>query len=97
MELRIIGGPFAPITVKGGFITGFIWGMTTGSAKEGAMIEAGHQYNTLIEQGYSHEIARNVGIAVGLINGGLEFVGGTIAAPLKNALIRETMQELTKL
>ena len=95
--LGLLGGPFAPITVKGGVITGFLWGMTTGTAKEGAMIEAGHQYNTLIQQGYSHEIARNVGITVGLINGGLEFIGvGFVAAPLKNALIRETTQELTQ-
>ena len=95
--LGLFGGPFAPITVKGGFITGFMWGMATGSAKEGTMIEAGHQYNTLIKKGYSHETARNVGIAVGLINGSLEFVGvGTVAAPLKNALIRETTQEVTK-
>ena len=96
-SLGLLGGPFAPITVKGGIITGFIWGMQTGSAKEGIMIEAGHQYNTLIDMGVSHETARNVGIAVGLVNGGLEFVGlSTIAAPFKSLLIRETMQEVNK-
>lgn len=95
--LGLLGGPFAPITVKGGIITGFIWGMTTGSAKEGTMIEAGHQYNTLIDMGVSHETARNVGAAVGLVNGGLEFVGiSTITAPIKSLLIRETMQEVSK-
>ncbi len=95
--LGLMGGPFAPITVKGGIITGFIWGMTTGSAKEGTMIEAGHQYNTLIDMGVSHETARNVGAAVGLVNGGLEFVGiSTITAPIKSLLIRETMQEVSK-
>ena len=67
--LGLFGGPFAPITVKGGIITGFIWGMTTGSAKESIMIEAGHQYNALIDMGISHDVARNVGIAVGLVNG----------------------------
>jgi hypothetical protein len=95
--LGLMGGPFAPITVKGGIITGFIWGMTTGSAKEGTMIEAGHQYNALIDMGVSHETARNVGIAVGLVNGGLEFVGiSTVTAPFKSLLIRETMQEVNK-
>ena len=69
--LGLMGGPFAPITVKGGIITGFIWGMATGSAKEGAMIEAGHQYNALIDMGVSHDVAKDVGIAVGLVNGGL--------------------------
>ena len=95
--LGLLGGPFAPITVKGGFITGFTWGMATGSAKEGAMIEAGHQYNALIDMGVSHDVAKNVGIAVGLVNGGLEFVGlGTLTGPLKKLLIRETMQEVSK-
>jgi hypothetical protein len=95
--LGLFGGPFAPITVKGGIITGFIWGLTTGSAKEGSMIEAGHQYNALIDMGISHDVARNVGIAVGLVNGGLEFVGlSTVTAPIKSLLIRETMQEVNK-
>ena len=95
--LGLFGGPFAPITVKGGIITGFIWGLTTGSAKEGTMIEAGHQYNALIDMGISHDVARNVGIAVGLVNGGLEFVGlSTVTAPIKSLLIRETMQEVNK-
>jgi hypothetical protein len=95
--LGLLGGPFAPITVKGGIITGFIWGMTTGSAKESIMIEAGHQYNTLIDMGVSHETAKNVGVAVGLVNGGLEFVGlSTVVAPFKSLLIRETMQEVNK-
>jgi len=95
--LGLFGGPFAPITVKGGIITGFIWGLTTGSAKEGTMIEAGHQYNALIDMGISHEVARNVGISVGLVNGGLEFVGfSTVTAPIKSLLIRETMQEVNK-
>ena len=95
--LGLMGGPFAPITVKGGIITGFIWGMTTGSAKESTMIEAGHQYNALIDMGVSHETARNVGISVGLVNGGLEFVGlSTVTAPIKSLLIRETMQEVNK-
>ena len=95
--LGLFGGPFAPITVKGGMITGFIWGMTTGSAKESTMIEAGHQYNALIDMGVSHETARNVGISVGLVNGGLEFVGlSTVTAPFKSLLIRETMQEVNK-
>ena len=95
--LGLMGGPFAPITVKGGIITGFIWGMTTGSAKEGTMIEAGHQYNALIDMGVSHETARSVGVAVGLVNGGLEFVGvSTVVAPIKSLLIRETMQEVNK-
>jgi len=95
--LGLFGGPFAPITVKGGIITGFIWGMTTGSAKESIMIEAGHQYNALIDMGISHDVARNVGVAVGLVNGGLEFVGlSTVAAPFKSLLIRETMQEVNK-
>ena len=95
--LGLFGGPFAPITVKGGIITGFIWGMTTGSAKESTMIEAGHQYNALIDMGVSHETARNVGVAVGLVNGGLEFVGlSTVTAPFKSLLIRETMQEVNK-
>ena len=95
--LGLFGGPFAPITVKGGIITGFIWGMTTGSAKESTMIEAGHQYKTLIDMGISHDVARNVGVAVGLVNGGLEFVGlSTVAAPIKSLLIRETMQEINK-
>ena len=58
--LGLMGGPFAPITVKGGIITGFVWGMTTGSAKESTMIEAGHQYNALIDMGISHDVARNV-------------------------------------
>ena len=95
--LGLFGGPFAPITVKGGIITGFIWGMTTGSAKESTMIEAGHQYNALIDMGISHDTARNVGVAVGLVNGGLEFVGlSQVAAPIKSLLIRETMQEINK-
>jgi len=95
--LGLFGGPFAPITVKGGIITGFIWGMATGSAKEGAMIEAGHQYNALIKAGISHDVAKNVGIAVGLVNGGLEFVSlGTLTAPVRKLLIRETMQEVSK-
>ena len=95
--LGLFGGPFAPITVKGGFITGFIWGMATGSAKEGTIIEAGHQYNALIDMGVSHDVARNVGISVGLVNGGLEFVGlGTLTGPLRKLLIRETMQEVSK-
>ena len=95
--LGLMGGPFAPITVKGGIITGFVWGMTTGSAKESTMIEAGHQYNALIDMGISHDVARNVGVAVGLVNGGLEFVGlSTVAAPIKSLLIRETMQEINK-
>jgi len=95
--LGLFGGPFAPITVKGGIITGFMWGLTTGSAKEGTMIEAGHQYNALIDMGISHDVARNVGISVGLVNGGLEFVGfSTVTAPIKSLLIRETMQEVNK-
>ena len=95
--LGLMGGPFAPITVKGGIITGFIWGMATGSAKEGAMIEAGHQYNALIDMGVSHDVAKDVGIAVGLVNGGLEFVGlGTLTGPVRKLLIRETMQEVSK-
>ena len=95
--LGLLGGPFAPITVKGGIITGFTWGMATGSAKEGAMIEAGHQYNALIDMGVSHDVAKNVGIAVGLVNGGLEFVGlGTLTGPVRKLLIRETMQEVSK-
>ena len=95
--LGLFGGPFAPITVKGGFITGFIWGMATGSAKEGTIIEAGHQYNALIDMGVSHDVAKNVGIAVGLVNGGLEFVGlGTLTGPVRKLLIRETMQEVSK-
>ena len=76
-SLGTLGGPFAPITIKGGAITGFIWGLSTGSAKEGTIIEAGHQYNQLIENGISHETAKNVGIAVGLVNGGLEPVSYT--------------------
>ncbi len=95
--LGLMGGPFAPITVKGGIITGFVWGMATGSAKEGTMIEAGHQYNALIDMGVSHDVAKNVGIAVGLVNGGLEFVGlGTLTGPIRKLLIRETMQEVSK-
>ena len=95
--LGLAGGPFAPITVKGGAITGFIWGLTTGSAKEGAIIEAGHQYNELIENGISHETAKNVGIAVGLVNGGLEFVGlGLVLGPAKQLLVRATLKEVNK-
>ena len=95
--LGTFGGPFAPITVKGGAITGFIWGLTTGSAKEGTIIEAGHQYNQLLENGISHETAKNVGIAVGLVNGGLELVGlGTVTGPAKQLLIRATMKEVNK-
>ena len=95
--LGLAGGPFAPITVKGGAITGFIWGLSTGSAKEGTIIEAGHQYNQLIENGISHETARNVGIAVGLVNGGLELVGlGLVTGPAKQLLIRATMKEVNK-
>ena len=96
-SLGTLGGPFAPITVKGGAITGFIWGLSTGSAKEGTIIEAGHQYNQLIENGISHETARNVGIAVGLVNGGLELVGlGLVTGPAKQLLIRATMKEVNK-
>ncbi len=96
-SLGLLGGPFAPITVKGGAITGFLWGTTTGTAKEAFRIEAGHQYNSLIEMGISHETARNVGLAVGLVNGALEFTGvGFVAAPLKTALIRGLTKEVTK-
>ena len=92
-----LGGPFAPITVKGGAITAFLWGMATGSAKEGTLIEAGHQYNQLIENGRSHETAKNVGIAVGLVNGGLELVGlSFVTGPTKQLLIRATMNEINK-
>ena len=42
-------------------------------------------------------MARNVGIAVGLVNGGLEFTGvGFVLSPLKNLLIRELTQEVTQ-
>ena len=96
-SLGLAGGPFAPITVKGGAITGFIWGLRTGAAKEGAIIEAGHQYNELIENGISHETAKNVGIAVGLVNGGLEFTSlGVITGPAKQLLIRATLKEVNK-
>ena len=95
--LGTLGGVFAPITVTGGLITGFTWGLATGSAKAAFQIEAGHQYNTLIDMGYSHNMARNVGIAVGLVNGGLEFTGvGFVLSPLKNLLIRELTGEVTK-
>ena len=82
---------------RGGAITGFFWGLRSGSAIEAVKIETGHQYNTLIEMGVSHEVAKDVAIAVGLVNGGLEFVSfGTITAPVKNALMRATMREVSK-
>ena len=95
--LGLAGGPFAKITVTGGALTGFVWGMTSGMAKESYVIESGHMYLDLINSGSSEETAKNVALGVGLVNAGLEFVGlSVVTAPIKKLLIKETTEQVTK-
>lgn len=52
----------------------FAIGMTAGSAKTNMEIEAGLAYNEMIENGISHDVARNIATGVGAANALLEVV-----------------------
>ena len=69
-----IAAPEEILTVPGAAIAGFGHGMTIGSAKANLEIEAGHAYNEMIENGISEETAKNIALAVGGVNAGLDFL-----------------------
>jgi len=61
-------------TVPAAAITGFITGIQAGSTMANFEIEAGHAYNEMIENGISHETARNIALGVGAGNAALEMI-----------------------
>ena len=66
--------PEEALTVPGAAIAGFTSGITAGNAEAALEIEAGHAYNEMIENGVSEKTARNVALAVGGVNAGLELL-----------------------
>ena len=66
--------PEEALTVPGGAIAGFTTGLTAGNAAAALEIEAGHAYNEMIENGISEKTAKNIALAVGGVNAGLELL-----------------------
>lgn len=62
--------PEEVITVPGAFMTG----MAMGGAVSNVEIEGGLAYQEMVDNGVSHETARNIAAAVGGVNGILEFM-----------------------
>ncbi len=69
-----IAVPEELLTVPAAAITGFITGIQAGSTMANFEIEAGHAYNEMIENGISHETARNIALGVGAGNAALEMI-----------------------
>lgn len=69
-----IAAPEEIITVPAALIAGAGAGFTAGSAKASLEIEAGHAYNEMIENGISEKTAKNIALAVGGVNAGLELL-----------------------
>ena len=83
------------VTVPTAAIGGFFAGMTAKMAEQSYRIEAGHSYLDMIDAGVDKNTAQYASAGVGLVNAGLEVVGlKYVAAPFKQALIRETTQQI---
>lgn len=74
------------IGVVGGIIEGVNNGMLIGTFLESMEVEGGNLYMDLREKGVSHETARNMSLAGGVLNGILETASyGVLTAPIKGA------------
>jgi len=67
-----VGLPEEIVTIPGAFLTLFSVGMATGSAQEIVEIEGGLAYDEMLVAGVDPQIAKPIGITVGVINGLIE-------------------------
>lgn len=87
-------GTTAPITATSGALLGFKYGMTVGSAKHSAMLEAGSAYRELLEEGIPHEIAKPIAKGVGAVNGIIEVAN--ILPEIENVIGLDAIIETAK-
>ena len=77
----------APITAAGGAVAGGISGLVSHLATDAFIVESGHSYIDLIEQGVPEPEAEILSVGVGVINASLEMLGmGMIAKPFTKAI-----------
>lgn len=82
----LAGGPLAPFTVPAATTAGLISGLTAHSIKDIGEVEAGLSYVEQLEAGVDPNIAYWTSLGVGLVNAGLETLGGaSFLRPLTRA------------
>ena len=77
----------APITAAGGAVAGGISGLISHFVTDAFIVESGHAYIDLVDQGVPEPEAEALAVGVGVINAGLELAGASIvAAPFSKAI-----------
>lgn len=69
-----VGLPEEAITVPGAFLTLFGVGMKSGSIEHISQVEAGLIYKDIVDSGVEPELARNIALPAGLLNGAIEML-----------------------
>lgn len=94
------GGPFAPITVPAGTAGGLASGFVASQIMDVGEIEAGLSYVEQLEAGVDKDVAYWTSLGVGVINAGLESLGGaSFLKPLSESgkqAFREGMRKVVR-
>lgn len=82
----LAGGPLAPVTVPAGAVAGEISGFLTHNIMDVGEVEAGLSYVEQLEEGVDPAVAYWTSLGVGVVNAGLETLGGaSFLRPLSEA------------
>ena len=83
----ILGAGVGALGGPGGIGPGFYWGLTTGTAKQTFMTEAGSVVQDMIDQGYDPEAAKTTGLFHGALSSAITAVGfSATTASLRSAV-----------
>ncbi len=92
-----IATPEEIITVPSAFVGGFFAGFVAKMGAESYVIESGHSYLEMIEEGIDKDVAQYASSGVGIVNAALEVVGvSVVAAPFKKALMKRVTKDVAQ-